>query len=279
MLRSVLSVAVLAMLVVFTPALEAQPPGGGGGGRGGAGRGGPGRGGNEEINLLTLAGIEQVQKEIGLSGDALAAVRDLQNKVREESREMMADFGNFRDMSREEREAAMEKAREAREAVTKDADAELAKLLSDEQNSRLQQIALQVKGARALQDKEVAAKLGLSEDQTGKIDSIVSSMEDSTRELMEAARSGGRDGFAEVRTKIEALAKETDEKLEAVLTDAQKETFAAMKGDAFELDRRAMFRGRGGDRGGDRGEGRGQGRPERDGEGQGRNRQRPPIDN
>ncbi|TWT52194.1 hypothetical protein KOR42_30620 [Thalassoglobus neptunius] len=278
MMRSVLSVAVLAMLVVFTPTLEAQPPGGGPG-RGGGGRGGAGRGGNEDINLLTLAGIEQVQEEIGLEGDTLAAVRDLQDKVRDESREMMADFGNFREMSREEREAAMEKAREARESVTKDADAELAKLLSDEQNSRLQQIALQVKGPRALQEKEVAAKLGLSEDQTGKIDSIVSSMEDSTQELMEAARSGGRDGFAEVRTKIEALTKETDEKLEAVLTDAQKETFAAMKGDAFELDRRAMFRGRGGNRG----EGRGQGRPQRggdgQGQGQGRNRQRPPIEN
>ncbi|MEW4487097.1 hypothetical protein AB1L42_03400 [Thalassoglobus sp. JC818] len=272
MMRSVLSIAALAMLVVFTPALEAQPPGGG---RGGQSRGGFGRGGGDETSLLTLAGLEQVQKEIGLSGDALAAVRDLQNKVREDSREMMADFGNFRDMSREEREAAMEKAREARETVTKDAEAELAKLLSDEQNSRLQQIALQIKGPRALQDKDVAAKLGLSEDQTGKIDSIISSMEDSSRELMEAARSGGREGFMEVRTKMEALTKETDEKLEAVLTDAQKETFAAMKGADFELDRRSMFRGRGGNRG----DGQGQGRPDRDGQGQGRNRQRPPIEN
>ena len=77
---------------------------------------------------------------------------------------------------------------------------------------------------------------------------------------------GGRDrsreerekAFAETRTKMEELRKETEKAVQDVLTDSQKQQLAEMKGKEFNLDRSALFQGFG--------RGFGGGRPGGDGE-------------
>jgi hypothetical protein len=55
---------------------------------------------------------------------------------------------------------------------------------------------------------------------------------------------------------MQAMRKEVEEKTVEVLTEQQKQQFAAMKGEAFEMPEGGMFGGFGG-----RGPGGGQGRP------------------
>ena len=87
------------------------------------------------------------------------------------------------------------------------------------------------------------------------------------------SQSGDRE---QIRERMTKLRKESDDKVLAVLTAAQKTKFAQMKGKPLELPEDAIRgggggrdRGRGG--GGNRNRGRGQG-------GEGRS-QRPPVDN
>lgn len=65
----------------------------------------------------------------------------------------------------------------------------------------------------------------------------------------EGRERGGFGGFEEIREKMAAIDKKTDEACMKVLSKKQNEQFVSMKGEKFELDRRAMFR-RGSSRGG-----------------------------
>ncbi|WP_417848580.1 hypothetical protein [Thalassoglobus sp.] len=269
MQRSLLTMMILGGLVAFSPIVEAQrPEGGGGRGRGPGGfRGGPPGGG--QSSMMMLIGNEQVQKEIGLEGESLEAVKKVVSNLREQGREQFSSLGNLREMSEEDRNKAMAEMRKQRDEINAKATQEIEKHLSKEQKTRLEQIALQQQGVRALDDDKVVVKLELSEEQQLKIAELLENQMAAQQKLMESIREGGREGFAQAREKSEALRKETDEKLMGVLTDAQKTKFAEMKGKPFELQRTRMQRGdrpqgdRGGDRGANRGEGRGDGRGDR----------------
>ena len=94
-------------------------------------------------------------------------------------------------------------------------------VLTEKQVKRLKQIEMQQRGAAAFGDDKVAAALKLSEEQIGNIKTI---LQDSQKELKEAF-SGGRGGdFKAAREKVENLKKETQEKIQDVLTSEQKRT-------------------------------------------------------
>lgn len=272
MQRSLFNVAFCCGLMLLSSIAVAQRPGGGGGGGRPGGMFGRG-GGRGEVSGLALVGIEQVQKEIGLEGDSLTAVQDLVSKFREASRGSFEGFGNLREMSEEDRNKAFAEMREKREKLSKEYEAKLSEKLSTEQKTRLDQIVLQQQGLNALDNADVVAKLELTEDQQLQIADINETAAENQRKLGEELRSAGREGFAQMREKMETQRKENEEKLLGVLTAAQKAKFEEMKGKPFELDRRAMF---GGGRGGDRERNRERGN--RDGEGE-RGRRRPPADN
>ncbi len=234
MQRSIITLILLSGLFVFSPLAEAQRPGGS---RGGGGFGG-GRGG--QLEPMTLVGIEQVQKEIGLEGDKLEAVKGVITEMRESSRSLFSGFGNFREMSEDERNKAMAEMRSKRDKMNKEAFAKVSKHLSSDQVARLDQIALQQRGALALDDDKIVIKLELTENQQLKVAEITEAQADEQRKMMEDLRSGGREGFAQMREKLETMRKQTTEKLTAVLTDAQKSKFEEMKGKLFELDRSAL---------------------------------------
>lgn len=259
MQRSALAAIFLCSLMVLTPLAEAQRPGGGGRGRPGGGFGGGGPGG--PLDIAMLVGLEQVQQEIGLEGEKLEAVKKLLEEQRASVQAGFGDFGNFRELSDEERQKAFAEMREKREQASKKTSQALAEHLSKEQMTRLEQIQLQIRGIRALDDDDVVAKLEINEEQQLKIAEALEKQEAEGRKLMEevrsAGREGGREAFAAIREKVEALQAEAEEQVLALLTAAQKEKWNSLTGKKFELDRSAMFgRGRGGFGGrGDRGAG------------------------
>jgi len=193
-----LAAALVAMAV--SPALaqerQRQRPGGRFGGFGGG-----------MVYLLTQ---KSVQEELKLSEEQVKKVEELRTKQRE-------SFQGLRDLSQEERQKKM---REQGEATQK----AVAGILKPEQLKRGRQISLQLQGAGALRNEEVAKALNITDDQKEKIREI-------QRKSFEEMRGLGRG--EEARTKIQELRKATNEKVMAVLTAEQKTKLKEMQGKPF----------------------------------------------
>lgn len=227
------------------------------------------RGGATTISRSQLLRSEDVQKELKVTDAQMDTIKEAMAAFRKDNEGNRPDFSAMRDMSTEERTAMIQKLREAAAKATKEADAVLEALLDPAQIKRLDQIAFQVKSrtgmASLLQSEEVRKELSLTDEQVAKLTEIKESADEANRaagEEMRNAFRGGRDGgedrpdpramMEEMRTKIEESRKKTDSELMAVLNDSQKAKLEEMKGEAFELDMRALTGGRGG-RGGGRG--------------------------
>lgn len=232
----------------------------GGGFPGGSFMGG-GRGPGGGIDKLTLASAKPVQEELKLGEDELFFVKQLSDELRENSRALFTGI-DFRSLSEEERRSKFEEMGKKRAELVKESEKGLAELLSKEQVKRLDEIALQLMGIRALGNEDVQKKLKVTSDQKTGIDDAFKAADEDRRKMFEEMRAsgGGRDGFEAMREKFEEARKKSDEKVLAVLTDKQKKKFDDMKGKPFEVDRRALFSfGRGGQPGGGRGGQRGRG--------------------
>jgi CO dehydrogenase nickel-insertion accessory protein CooC1 len=157
----------------------------------------------------------------------------------------------------------MEERRKQAEERAKIEKVKLAEILMPHQMKRLEEIYIQVLGVRALQDPDVVRKLGITARQKEQIEKVQTEARERNRSQMESlSQSGDREQIRETMTR---LRKESDDKVLAVLTAAQKATFAQMKGEPLELPEDAVRgggggrdRGRGGGGGGNRDRGRGQ---------------------
>ncbi len=116
--------------------------------------------------------------------------------------------------------------------MDKESDKLVADILKPDQAKRLQQIRLQQRRSRAFADEAVAKELNLTDDQKKKLREI---QEDSGRQLRDLFGGGGGGGQnAEMRQKMEELAKETETKSVAVLTPEQKTKWTEMQGAPFK---------------------------------------------
>ncbi len=203
------------------------------------GRGGfMGRGGGGSMRIL---GNEAVQKELEMVDDQIEEVKKLEEKLREEF--PRPDFGNFREMSEEERGKVMAQMRERGEKMEKAAQKKIADILLPHQVARLKEITVQQMGAGAVLNAEVAAKLNLTDKQKTKIESVRDESMTEMREKIGALFRGGN--REEAMAKMAEMRKEFEQKMLAPLTDAQKKQFEEMKGKPFEMPRRQSGRGGG----------------------------------
>jgi hypothetical protein len=108
----------------------------------------------------------------------------------------------------------------------------LAGILKPEQEKRYKQISLQAQGARAFQDPEVQKQLKLTDDQKASLKTIMEDAAKEQQELRQGAQGGNRQ---EAGQKMAALRKETMEKAQNVLTDAQKTTWKDVIGKPFAI--------------------------------------------
>lgn len=223
--------------------------------RGGQGRGFRGFGRGFGTDKTTLVGLEQVQKELKITDEQKPKLTEAVTAYRTKLREEMS---GARDLSREERQKKMT---EVREKLSRQVDKELKTILSKEQFKRLSQIAVQQRGVRALTEKDMIQALKLSEDQVGKMNEALVAQREEMRKLFEDMR-GNPDARSKMREAMDKLRKKTETQVMAALTDQQKKKYESMKGKPFELDRSAMFRGRGRQGGGRGGQGGGD-RPRR----------------
>lgn len=261
----------------------------GGGQRGGGQRGFGGQrgGGGGTMSKVDLLRMEEVQKELKLGDDVLETVNGAVQAYRDQVREITDgmrddrpefDRESFRDAEklaayRKEMAKYQEKITKKTAPVTKETEEILAAILSEEQWKRLGELEVQSMMQSgvltALLNKDFAAKLKVTKEQTTKLetlkkDSDKASEEATTkmREQMRAAFSGGGGGdframMEEAQKAGQERQKKVGEKATSMLTDEQKKMMAEMKGKEFKFPER---RGRnfGGGRGGrDGGGGRG----------------------
>lgn len=232
-----------------------QRGGGGGGDRGGR-RGQGGGDGRGDRGGQGQPGVSELELE---RGEFFVLLQDPRGQR------------DSQDLSEEERQKIREERRKQAEERAKIEKAKLAEILMPHQMNRLEEIYIQVLGVRALQDPDVVRKLGITTRQLEQIEKVQTEARERNRSQMESlSQSGDRE---QIRERMTKLRKESDDKVLAVLTAAQRTKFAQMKGEPLELPEDAIRGGGGRDRGGggNRDRGRGQG-------GEGRS-QRPPADN
>jgi hypothetical protein len=215
----VLGVAVL----LAVPALSQQRQ------QGQQGRGGGGFGGG-------LAGLIEnvgVQQELKLDNEQVEKAKAAVDKVREKHR---ADRAKLQDLSQEERR---EKSRAINQAVSEETMKALEDVLKPEQIKRFKQIELQRRGAEAFTEPEVQKALKLSGEQKEKIKTIAADAAQERRELLQRGGNRGQGeanrGGEEAQKQMVALRKATVEKVSAVLTGEQKQTWKEMIGQPFEV--------------------------------------------
>jgi Spy/CpxP family protein refolding chaperone len=103
----------------------------------------------------------------------------------------------------------------------------IADTLEGDQNKRLKQISLQVRGFAVFADPAVQSELKFTDKQKDSVKKIIKENAEKMKELF----AEGFGGFA----KIQELQKETGEKVTGVLTDAQKDQWKEMIGAEFKF--------------------------------------------
>ena len=204
------------------------------------GRGGFG-GGFGQMGTAQLLGNEQVQKELQLTDDQTAKIKEITAALRPQRG--AGGGANFREMTDEQRQAFRAEIRKKSEEAGQKATA----LLTADQNTRLKQIELWVQGAGGLtENADVAKQLGLTDDQKGALKTILEESRKKSQELRAGMRNADQDERTRIQGQLAELRTNTDTECLAVLTDDQKSQFAKLKGPKFELDRSALGGGRGG---------------------------------
>jgi Spy/CpxP family protein refolding chaperone len=184
------------------------------------GRGGFGGGMGGPVNLLAR---QEVQKELKLTTEQTEKATALATSNREK---MMAELEG---VDQADRGAKM---MEVSKKLNEEGLKKIKGFLKEEQVTRLTQIDLQQRGLPVLaDDKEVAKKLSITDEQATKIKTITADMQAERREIMQSA---GDDRQA-AGQKVQTLQKETGEKILALLSADQKKTWKEMTGEPFTL--------------------------------------------
>jgi hypothetical protein len=186
----------------------------------GQGRGGFGMGG-----LAGLIGNTSVQKELKLDEKQAEKAKEYAASAREKAAENRSKLEGLE--GEELRNKRAELTKESNEAALK----AFGDFLKPEQIARLKQVSLQVRGAQAFSDAEVAKKLNLTEAQKGEIQTINTEAGSQMREVFQQFQDD-REGAMK---KMAELRKKTLTDVEAKLNDEQQKTWKELIGAAFEF--------------------------------------------
>jgi Spy/CpxP family protein refolding chaperone len=215
-----------------------------------------------------LLNAPTVQKELKLSEEQIAKLKELREKAQTAMREMFSGMGNMRDMEDQERKAKMEEMGKKSQAQMKETQKALEAVLEAPQLQRLRGIAmqqiLQQPGGvqQLLSDKQIQEELKLEKYQIAAIKAVGDRNGKKTRDLFTSA--GG--DFTGLREKSEELRKGSEKQMLGILTDEQRAALETMQGEKLEIPREEMMGGFGrggfGGKGGPRGGGDSKQRPE-----------------
>ena len=102
-----------------------------------------------------------------------------------------------------------------------------------DQLQRLEQLELQQQGLFALMHGELADSLAMTAEQRRQMMDVMQDMERQVRSLVQEAQSEGN--ASQLSSKMTKLRSEHERKLQAVLSDAQKERWKELSGKPLDL--------------------------------------------
>jgi type II secretory pathway component GspD/PulD (secretin) len=172
---------------------------------------------------MGLAQREEIQAEVKLTPEQIEKIRALAESGAPPFDPTVAEKLRAAQMD-EERTALFAEMTKAREAARKLQEAELQKIVTPEQFTRLRQIAWQRAGVAALAEDEAQTALKLTDEQKASITKIA---ED--RRAAEMAL-----GFRAPREERDKLRQETEAKILAILTADQQTAWTTLQGPVFE---------------------------------------------
>lgn len=189
-------------------------------------------GGSVGAEMFTLLEHTAVQKELGLSDEAIQKVEQIRQEFRKELMDMLPNRGiRVRNFARGNVRITTQEPTTAGLPVFKEAVAhartQLKEVLTADQYQRLQQITWQEMGTSAFTDDELAAELSISNEQQKQIRDLIDDAFEKQSQPDNPSSPGVR-----VRAQS-ALRRERDEKLLDALTDDFREKFTALKGKQF----------------------------------------------
>ncbi|HEV3260847.1 MAG TPA: hypothetical protein VG013_28605 [Gemmataceae bacterium] len=172
---------------------------------------------------------DKVQKELKLSDEQK---KKLEKRLQDTVQDTMQFFQKLADKEPEEREKELHAYRErAQENLT----AFLQGLLQEEQSKRLRQVMLQRDRLFALLgNAEVAKELEITDKQRQHFSEVAQEMQKKIEPLANEAQKGGNP--QEIGPKIRKIRKEQEERIEALLSVAQKKQWKKMLGKPLVLD-------------------------------------------
>ena len=180
---------------------------------------------------LGLLRREAVQKDLKLTDDQIAKVRAISEELRTE---MQKEFAALRDI--EDRTERRAKSTVLSAKMNKKADEKLRGVLKADQTARLSQIRMQSRSTlENLGDKDIAAKLKLTDGQKKQVAQIATDARAARTKMMTGMRDATQEKRREMFQKFREMREETDKKALGVLTDAQKKAFEEMPGKKIEL--------------------------------------------
>ncbi len=180
-------------------------------------------------NLLELALVPEVQKELKLDEARIAQLQQLSLGIGQKAQLMRNEVLNLMPEEREKRFQAF------RAEIGK----KVEELLNRQQMSRLRQLDLQLWGNRALVRKDVQDCLKLAPEQRLQVQTILQAEHDAFHSIFQSFRPGQtltpeeREAFQKRMSDVRELRRQTDCRLAALLTEPQKKRLTAMQGTHF----------------------------------------------
>lgn len=181
--------------------------------------------------LTDLAINPAIMKELGIEDGSpeAAMLRSSSEAMGKEMEEMV------RERAKAGRSNVDETVLELQIKLQARSDPELRKLLTPKQYTRLKQINWQMKGPRALSDPEVVAALEIDAKQREKLMLAISENARRQRELFKDGVAQGNPD--EIQNEIMKINADLKKEINEVLSMDQRDKFAALKGEPFDLGR------------------------------------------
>ena len=172
---------------------------------------------------------DKVQKYLKVSDEQK---QKLAKRLQDTVQDAMPFFEKLADKKPEERaqehQAYRQKAQEKLAAFLEGA-------LKDEQLKRLRQLELQQEGPFALVARpDLGKELKITDEQRKQFMAVIQGMEKKIQPLIKEAQSGGNP--QEIGPKIMKIRNEHQDRIEAILSDAQKKQWQEIRGKPLDLD-------------------------------------------
>jgi hypothetical protein len=197
---------------------------------------GASRFGTDPLHLLQTAKVKQ---ELKITDDQSAKLAKVANKYDQEAATKLGGV-QLQGLSGQQKVGKEQELRDAGDQLIESSRKEVSSILNPDQLNRLKQILLQVNGAEALQDKEVAKQVGITPEESAKIQKIQMQTSSILRQSLGMPKSGGPTQPQMLGANIETADKinnHAQDQYLGALTPEQKQKLDKLRGAPFTLER------------------------------------------